>query len=404
VDDQAHKPRTRGRWRLAARCGVLALAVALALQVLPWEWTPMVVPALSPFVAVCAAVAARTVGMASALGLAVLVTVAVRPRWFCRNVCPMGLVLDGVRRVRPGSGPTMAKVPRVGQWAVLLTLGGALVGTPLLLWLDPLAMFNGFFSVWRQPFGLPGVLAGIGLPVVVALTLAWPRVWCGRLCPLGATQDLVTELKRRLRRNGQSAADAPATPAGGVALVRRSVLAVAVGASGAALVGKWGNRPGTKPLRPPGALDERRFTGVCVRCGNCVRACPSGIIEPDLGGHGAASLLSPVLCFDYKYCLEDCTRCTQVCPSGAIVPLSLEVKRRTKVGVARLDMTLCVLSDGVECGACANQCPYDAIELRFDEDTYESTVRVLPENCTGCGACELACMTSPEKAIRVVPV
>ena len=398
MTDQVQDSRKRRRWQLVARCGVLAAAAVLALPVLPWAWTPMVVPALSPFVAVCAAVAARAVGVATLLGLGMLVLVAWHPRWLCRYACPVGLVLDGVGRLRRAGGPGVARLPRVGHWAVLLTLGGAVVGYPLLLWLDPLAMFHGAFGLLGRPVELGTLLAGIGLPAVALLTVVWPRAWCARLCPLGATQDLVTELRRLMRRRERSAADG-----GGLALARRSVLALAVGAGSAAATGRWG-LGGTKPIRPPGALDEHQFAGVCVRCGNCVRACPSGIIGPDLGGHGAASLLTPVLSFDYSYCLEDCTRCTQACPSGAIVRLSLEQKRTTKVGLAKVDMTQCVLADGVECGACANQCPYDAVEVLFDEATYASSVRVLPAKCTGCGACEMACMTSPEKAIRVFPV
>ena len=27
-------------------------------------------------------------------------------------------------------------------------------------------------------------------------------------------------------------------------------------------------------LRPPGALEEKRFIGACVKCGRCAQACP----------------------------------------------------------------------------------------------------------------------------------
>jgi ferredoxin-type protein NapF len=155
-----------------------------------------------------------------------------------------------------------------------------------------------------------------------------------------------------------------------------------------------------KPIRPPGAIDERRFTGVCVRCGNCVRACPAGIIRPDLGRLGIGGFLSPVVSFENNYCLEDCRRCTEVCPSGAVRRLSLEEKRKTAMGVAWVNMSLCLLSENQECNVCASHCPYEAITIAFNEKHYTSTPQIAREKCPGCGACEVACPTRP-KAIRV---
>ena len=66
--------------------------------------------------------------------------------------------------------------------------------------------------------------------------------------------------------------------------------------------------------------------------GNCARACPSKIIRPDLGQGGVAGFLAPVLDFEKGYCLETCRRCTEVCPSGAISRLSLEQKRKARIG------------------------------------------------------------------------
>ena len=82
-------------------------------------------------------------------------------------------------------------------------------------------------------------------------------------------------------------------------MVRRSVLAMALGAGGAAgaLTLKRGARG---PLRAPGAADERRFAGLCIRCGNCVDVCPAKIIRPELGASGVAAFLTPALHFEAR--------------------------------------------------------------------------------------------------------
>ncbi|HQG49190.1 MAG TPA: 4Fe-4S dicluster domain-containing protein, partial [Sedimentisphaerales bacterium] len=104
------------------------------------------------------------------------------------------------------------------------------------------------------------------------------------------------------------------------------------------------------------------------------------------------------------YCREDCTRCTEVCPSGAILPLRIENKWEARIGRPRVDAELCLLSDDRECSACARWCPYGAIRYVFSETTYSLQVRIDPQKCNGCGACEAACPTRPHKAIVVQPV
>ena len=156
-------------------------------------------------------------------------------------------------------------------------------------------------------------------------------------------------------------------------------------------------------IRPQGAMDEGQFAGICVRCGNCVRACPEKIIHPDFGGSGVAGFLAPIIRFDERYCMEDCTRCTEVCPTGALVPLDVDAKWETQIGIAKVDMSVCLLSEERECSFCRSACPYAAIDILFDNETYTSTVQVHPRKCTGCGACEVACPTTP-RAIVVVPL
>jgi formate hydrogenlyase subunit 6/NADH:ubiquinone oxidoreductase subunit I len=146
-----------------------------------------------------------------------------------------------------------------------------------------------------------------------------------------------------------------------------------------------------------------RFVGVCIRCGNCLRACPVKIIRPDPGQHGMAGLLTPVLDFGQDYCREDCTLCTDVCPSGALTPVRLEEKQHASIGRPQVNMDLCLLGDDRDCSICRNWCPYEAISLVFDEVEYTLVPKIDLGRCPGCGACEFACPTEPGKAIVVVP-
>ncbi|MFH1923184.1 MAG: 4Fe-4S binding protein [Planctomycetota bacterium] len=242
----------RRRWvRLGVRCCVLVVAVVLALDVLPWSRGPMVVPALSVHVLVGSAVAIRAIGLATWVGLPVLLIVLVRRRWFCRYVCPVGLMTEYAGRVRsprkslelieepltPNPSPrkrgegsrvsdrlSVKRLPHLGRWIVLLTLGGACFGYPLFLWLDPLAIFGGAFTLWHDPLSLAGRVSAATLGAILLLSLLVPGAWCLRICPLGATQDLLslprTWLGRQLTQGATAGLSCsavrilPNTPAG----------------------------------------------------------------------------------------------------------------------------------------------------------------------------------------------
>ena len=392
------KDRHLIRWLVRSICLIVA-----AVLVLPAAngWSAAV-PALSPFVAGASVLATRTVHALIWVALPVTCIVLLRPRWFCRWLCPLGLCADGVSYLGRRWGRRPMKSASPGQWIVWLTLGGACLGLPLLSWLDPLAMFTNLFRL-AGPRSVPAAWIGI-IPVSIALllNLVWPHAWCGRICPLGALQNLLSRLAKRLLRIARRGNGVRPGSEGTGPLARRAVLGVMAGAASAWVV-RSTRALVAQPLRPPGALDEPEFLGVCVRCGNCMRACPTGIIEPDLGGHGLASLLTPVLHFQDGYCSEDCTACTRVCPSGALVRLSLPEKPHVRIGLPQVDMNVCLLAEDRECAECKRWCPYEAIRYVFSEVEYTLTPQINPRKCTGCGACEVACPTTPKKAIVVVP-
>ncbi len=386
------------RWLVRIVC--LLAAVALLA---PWAAGPrglVVVPSFSPLVAAAAVLATWTVPALVWIGLVVGLLALVRPRWFCRWACPTGLCADGASRLGRRWGRPYARAPALGQWVALLTLGGACLGYPLLLWMDPLALFASGFRLSDPNGDAVWWLAVAGLPVVVLISFIWPNLWCGHLCPLGALQDLLAQIPRWWSRFRSR--DQPAVPRPSHRIARRTVLGWSLGALWASRAGRVRGRAPTA-LRPPGAVAEPEFLGLCLRCGNCSRVCPTRIIHPDLMERGLAGLLAPVIRFDGDYCRADCVACTEVCPSGALSRRTLDDKRQARIGIPSVDINRCWLGDGRECSICRNECPYEAIRYEFCEIEYTTEPRVALDRCNGCGACEVACPTSPEKAIVVRP-
>lgn len=322
------------------------------------------------------------------LGAAVLVVCIARRRWFCRWGCPVGLLLGRVASLS-NSRRRLFKIP-LGRWLALASLGGAASGIPLLLWLDPVVLFTGGFGAAGERSRIVavaslGILAGITL-----LSLLQREVWCHSLCPAGGLQDLYAAWRQGL--HAQASAQEPRPG-------RRRVLAALGGAAvfgTGVLLGRIarGSPKLAPPLRPPGAVDESRLAGMCSRCGNCVRACPAGIIRPET--QMTLNLLTPIVEFAQDYCRENCVRCTEVCPTGALRRLTFADKRAAKIGLARVDLDLCWLTFDRECNICGRACPYEAITFEWNEETYTRVPRIDPRRCNGCGACEVACPASGE--------
>ena len=199
---------------------------------------------------------------------------------------------------------------------------------------------------------------------------------------------------------------------------RRSFLAATVGlvagsvggVGAAALISATGPGPddpnGFAPVRPPGSVPEREFLQMCIRCGECFQACPNDVLQPLGFQQGLTGLWTPHVVADWSGCEVSCNNCGQVCPTGAIRAISLDEKRAARMALAVVDERVCLPYAGrEECQLCLDECVaagYDAIEFirtgtRADElgNPIEGTgflaPLVLPQKCVGCGLCQTRC-------------
>ena len=166
-------------------------------------------------------------------------------------------------------------------------------------------------------------------------------------------------------------------------------------------------------LQPPGgALND--LLSKCIRCGMCMRACPTGAIQPAMLEAGLEGVWSPIIIPRLGYCDYACNACGQICPVGAIPALSLEDKRVQVIGKAAINQDICIAwAEKTDCIVCEEMCPLpekaiqlEPTEILNDDDT-EVTVllpEVLSERCTGCGICEYKCPVEGESAIRITIV
>ena len=83
----------------------------------------------------------------------------------------------------------------MGKWLTIGSLAAALAGIPLFILLDPISVFNGFFMIFSGELTIPVVLSLLGLPLLLAINIPFPGIWCTKLCPLGGLQDEITSEK-----------------------------------------------------------------------------------------------------------------------------------------------------------------------------------------------------------------
>jgi ferredoxin-type protein NapG len=195
---------------------------------------------------------------------------------------------------------------------------------------------------------------------------------------------------------------------------RRFLASIAGAACGATLVatgvGLYARQARAVPAgwaRPPGALDESEFLAACVRCGQCVRACPYDALK--LSELGARVPTGTPYFEPRKVPCEMCPDipCVPACPTGAL-DRQLQQIDKARMGLAVLvDQETCLNFQGLRCDVCYRVCPAIdkaiTLEPRHNPRTGKHTMfipTVHSEHCTGCGKCEKSCVLE-EAAIKV---
>lgn len=162
-------------------------------------------------------------------------------------------------------------------------------------------------------------------------------------------------------------------------------------------------------LRPPGAVAEKRFMSLCIRCNRCLEVCPyHSIKRAGLGPFMGTPFVLP----EQKACYL-CMACCRLCPTGALEPALID-PHKVRMGKARIDATMCyshlfmehdVLPDqtgkkiGALCNTCYNVCPLPDKAIMLEKNLFPKVL----DGCVGCGICVERCPTRPARAINIIP-
>ncbi|MFH1539677.1 MAG: DUF6599 family protein [bacterium] len=199
-----------------------------------------------------------------------------------------------------------------------------------------------------------------------------------------------------------------------VNLSRRGFVGGAVCAAVAVPVVRIGAEPyrgESHLIRPPGVWGEQSLFQECVRCGECMKVCPTNAIQPAWFEAGLEGLWAPRLALRIGYCEYSCALCGRACPTEAIRKLSDDEKPRAVIGVAKFDKNRCISwAENRDCLVCEEHCPVPEKAIRFREETAADdsgaavVVKrpyVVEELCIGCGICENKCPVAGQAAVRV---
>lgn len=179
-----------------------------------------------------------------------------------------------------------------------------------------------------------------------------------------------------------------------------------------------------KMIRPPGSVAEPEFLEKCIKCDQCINACPTNVLQPATFKEGGfEALWTPVMNFKIRHCQLKCTLCSEVCPTGAIRKISVAEKLGkgeyteqgpVRLGTAYIDTTRCLpWGHQVPCVVCEEVCPVSpkAIQTIDEEvkDVFHNKVVlnkpfIVPDLCIGCGICESECPVQDQPAVYITAI
>lgn len=144
------------------------------------------------------------------------------------------------------------------------------------------------------------------------------------------------------------------------------------------------------PVRPPYSGDEIEFFDACTGCGDCIKACPTGLLT-------SGFMDRPQVDFAKGYCTF-CGECATSCEAGAIAQTDQNQSNPWNLKARLADA--CLENKGVTCRACEFECGESAIRFRPALGG-RTEVRIDEAKCTGCGECIGTC---PQDALFIEPI
>lgn len=342
----------------------------------------------------------------------------------------VGWAFGGLKGKRKAAANAYRPMYRFKYYLLAALLVAAAFGTLQIGLLDPICLiYRSFTGSVLPALNMPtqrlfgdyrlhegGWLIGAILFFLVAMNLVIPRFFCRTLCPLGALLGVLSRFSwwriERSREMCDQCLQCPVNcegacepekdlrksecfvcfnciedcPANGLTFAflppkehaiastdtrRRSLV---LGTLAGLLFYPFARASGrttrdfsSKVIRPPGSLEEQDFLERCVKCAQCIRVCPTNVIQPAWSEAGVEGVWTPVMNYRIGHCQLYCTACGQVCPTGAIRRISVEEKLGLgtfaargpiRLGTAHFDVGRCLpYSKNTPCVVCEEVCP-----------------------------------------------